>query len=203
MKMIHFKRALTGLALLLMAGPVAEAQDTKFFVGGGLMANLDSAKAITNKTMAFNIQGGMDFKFQEKLVFRPGFQVNFFPGAEKAGVKTSMRSYQVFGDFVYPTGLVDNLNFSFGLSVNRYLYDSTFADPSSFDPEFQWAPTDSYTQVYGTKLGFRVGVDYRIQRNFSVELLFQQTELGSPVGDDQHYANQNPAWIQVGARFHF
>lgn len=203
MKMIHFKHALTGLALVLMAGSVARAEDTKFFVGGGLMLNLDSTKAITNKSTAFNIQGGMDFKLQEKLLFRPGFQVNFFPGSEKGGVKTSLRSYQVFGDFVYPMGLVDNLNLSFGLSVNRYQYDSTYADPASFDPEFQWAPTSAYAQVYGTKLGFRAGLDYRIQRNFSVELLFQQTELGNPKGDDQHYANQNPAWIQVGARFHF
>jgi len=63
-------------------------------------------------------------------------------------------------------------------------------------------PANSFDQVMGTKLGVRLGMEYRILPNLSASLLLQQTELGSN-NNESHKLNITPAWLELGVKYHF
>ena len=218
-------RVLAG-ALFASAAVASQAAETpKFDVGVSLISALDSTKRATHNSGGFNFQGGVEFAVQENLGFRFSLGWNSFSGTETAGVmrgteqapatpiatsgKFALRSYQGSGDFLFATG-VTNLRWVFGLSVNRYTYSLVvtpgfespmrYKDKTGYHDAF--APTTPYAQVPGTKVGARLGLEYRIIPNLSASLLLQQTELGSALSN-AHQINVNPSWLELGVKYHF
>jgi opacity protein-like surface antigen len=59
---------------------------------------------------------------------------------------------------------------------------------------------DESISVKGYKLGGRFGLEYTVNKNWSVNALLQYTELGM-----DHYETKgiNPSWLQFGAKYHF
>ncbi len=198
-------KAALSLMVVGMAGTVVKAQDanTKWFAGGALIGQLDSAKNITNSTMGFGLNIGRDFQYKG-YTFRAGFGINSLPGKERNGFiyenfaqdmntgdvyaygaptawsnKTSLLGYQAFGDFIFPSGF-EKLDLSFGVSLNRWFYNSNVTPDA----------TGAYTVVAhtgddnipGLKGGLRIGAEYRFSKNLSAELLFQIVELGNGEG---------------------
>jgi len=206
MNMSFAKRVSLGIAALALPGVMAHAADgPAFFVGGGLIGALDSAKVVTHSTLGLNLTGGADFRVADGTYgFRPGIAINFLPGSAKDGFKTSLTGFQAYGDIVFNSGIKD-LSLIGGLSIQRWYYKST-ADASS-------GMTSDKGFIAGPKLGLRVGLEYRFDKNLTAELLFQQSDLGSQDGDTKgnvdasgnlvNGLNVLPAWIQVGVKYHF
>jgi len=204
MNMSFAKRISLGIVALALPSVMAHAADgPTLFVGGGLLGALDSTKVVTHSTLGFNVTGGADFRVADgSYGFRPGVAIYFLPGSAQDGVKTSLTNFQVYGDVVFDSG-VQNLSFSAGLSVQRWYYKTT-ADPGLASP----LGLDEKGFLNGTKLGFRIGVEYRFNKSFTAELLLQQTDLGSKDGDPKGTiyspgSNVTPAWMQVGVKYHF
>lgn len=217
------KNATWVLAGVLFATSATTAQaleKPKFDAGISLLGALDSTKTATHNSTGYNLQVGAEWAIQENLAFRAGFGLNSLPGSNHQGVlsgtegeavptptsgKFSLRSYQASGDFLFATG-VKNLRWVFGLSLNRYSYslsvDDGFANPMGYVGGQAFAPSHSFTAIHGTKFGARLGVEYQFMPNLSANMIFQQTELGSQ-GADSHQLNLNPAWLQLGVKYHF
>jgi hypothetical protein len=221
MNLSFAKRISLGIVALALSSVMAHAADgPTLFVGGGLLGALDSTKTVTHSTLGFNVTGGADFRAADGTYgFRPGVAIYVLPGSTQDGVKTSLTNFQVYGDVVFDSG-IKNLSFSGGLSVQRWYYKTT-ADAGVVSP----LGFDDKGFLNGTKLGLRLGVEYRFSKSFTAELLFQQTELGSKDGDAKgnvyssngnfppptpaqegaliNGTNTNPAWLQVGVKYHF
>lgn len=195
MNMSFAKRISLGIVALALPSVMAHAADgPTFFAGGGLIGALDSTKVATHSSLGFNVTGGMDFRIADgSYGFRPGIAINFLPGSEKDGVKTSLTDFQVYGDIVFDSG-VKNLSFTAGLSVQRWYYKTTY--------NAALAMPEDKGFLNGTKLGLRAGAEYRFNSNLTAELMLQQTELGSKDGEAR-YNNVNPGWLQVGVKYHF
>jgi opacity protein-like surface antigen len=215
------KHVFLGIAALALPSVMAHAADgPNFFVGGGLLGALDSTKTITHNSLGFNITGGTEVRSSDGTYgFRPGVAVYFLPGSEKEGVKTSLNNFQIYGDIVFDSG-IKNLAFTAGLSVQRWYYKTTAA--AGIVSPLQ---LDDKGFLNGTKLGLRLGVEYRVNKNISAELLFQQTDFGSKDGEAKGNvystngnfppptpaqegtlisgSNATPAWIQMGVKYHF
>lgn len=121
MNLSFAKRIPLGIVALALPSVLAHAADgPTFFAGAGLIGALDSTKIVTNSSTGFNITGGADFRVADgSYGFRPGVAINFLPGSAKAGVKTSLTNYQVYGDLVFNSG-IKNLSFTAGLSIQRW-----------------------------------------------------------------------------------
>lgn len=206
-------KAALSLMVVGMAGTVVQAQeaDTKWFAGGALIGQLNSAKDITNSSMGFGLNIGRDFQFKG-YSFRAGFAINSLPGKSRSGQvyenfeqdltgtpgtnpffggvyaygdatpwsnKTSLMGYQVFGDFIFPSGF-QKLDFTFGVSLNRWFYDATVTPESTGAYTVVRRTADDH--IPGLKGGLRIGAEYRISKNLSAELLFQIVELGNNDG---------------------
>jgi len=204
------KRVTLGIAALALPSVMAHAADgPNFFVGGALLGALDSTKSVTHSSTGIAITGGTEFRSSEgSYAFRPGLAIYSLPGSAKDGVKTSLTDFQVYGDIVFNSGIKD-LSFTAGLSVQRWYYKTT-ADVGVASP----LGLDDKGFHPGTKLGVRLGAEYRINKNVSAELLFQQVDFGSKDGDPKGNTDPStgallsgdnvfPAWIQVGVKYHF
>lgn len=221
MNMSFAKRISLGIVALALPSVMAHAADgPNYFVGGGLIGALDATKTVTHSTLGFDLTGGADFRSADGTYgFRPGVAINFLPGSAKDGVKTSLTNYQVYGDVIFDSG-IKNLSFSAGLSIQRWYYKTT-ADAGVVSP----LALDDKGFLPGTKLGLRLGAEYRFNKSLTAELLFQQTDFGSKDGNTRgntysttgnfppptpaqegtliNGTNVTPSWIQVGVKYHF
>ncbi len=198
-------KAALSLMVVGMAGSAVQAQEanTKWFAGGALIGQLNSAKDITNSSMGFGLNIGRDFQFKG-YSFRAGFAINSLPGKSRSGAiyenfaydpvsedvyaygaptpwtnKTSLMGYQVFGDFIFPSGF-QKLDFTFGVSLNRWFYDATVTPEATGAYTVVRRTADDH--IPGLKGGLRIGAEYRISKNLSAELMFQIVELGNNDG---------------------
>lgn len=205
MNFSHVTRAALTLMLAGMAAGVVKAEDAKpkWFVGGSLLTQLDSAKNVTNSTLGYGLNLGMDFQFTG-YTFRAGFGATELSGSSRSGAvyenfaqdadtgdvyaygaptawtnKTSLRNYQFFGDFIIPSGY-EKLDFTFGVSLNRWFYNATVT-PDNFGAYTVTGHTKN-DHIPGLKGGLRIGAEYRFTKNLSAELLFQIVELGNEEG---------------------
>jgi hypothetical protein len=186
----------------LLAMPLA-AQNAPFSINGGLISALDSLKKATNHSTALQI--GADYHtrvWSTEVPARVGLSFASMPGSEKNGLKTSLSLLQLHGDLLLdgPTAAWHPV---LGLSMNRYTMSKqgveNLADPLDRDHHFP------VRDVRGTKIGFRVGLDYAVSRNLELELMFQQTELaGKDLTDPMVRAGGiNPAWLEFNVRYRF
>lgn len=221
MNLSFAKRLSLGIVALALPSVMAHAADgPNFFVGGGVIGALDATKTVTHSTLGFNLTAGADYRMGDgSYGFRPGVAINFLPGSAQDGVKTSLTNFQVYGDVLFDSG-IKNLSFSAGLSVQRWYYKTT-ADAGIVSP----LQLDDKGFLNGTKLGLRLGMEYRFNKSFSAELLFQQTDFGSKNGDPKgnvyssngnfppptpaqegtliNGTNVTPSWLQLGVKYHF
>ncbi len=196
------------LLLPLLALPLA-AQG--FSVTGSLVQGLDSLKKATNATTAFMAAVDYDTRlYGTEVPARAGLAIGFMPGQERFGLKTSLMLYQLHGDIRIATPS-QALSVLVGLSMNTYTMSNSgtenTADALDVDHHF---PMHS---VKGVKLGLRLGLDYRVSRAWSVEVMLQQTELaGKDLSGDitdgtgtplVRQGGINPAWVQFGATYRF
>ena len=135
----------------------------------------------------------MDFGYNghvgnSTVPFRASLGYQFLPGSEDNGLKQSLTSFQLAGDIFIASPWKD-LQLITGLSVNKYKVKS---EAASFGSETE--------TVKGTKLGARLGLEYRFSPTWSGQLMVQMTELGT---DAAATTGVNPSWIQAGAKFHF
>ena len=209
--LIRTLRAFTILAGLASLPAFAEGGPT-FHLGGSLLNQLDSAKSITNNSLGYSITGGADWSTSHNYMVRTGLALNFLPGSAfgqtgrtDAFVKTSLSSYQVFGDILVPSSYKD-LSFVVGLSLQKWNY-KTSKPATSVSPIGADASSGN---IKGVKFGMRLGLDWKVNARWSAELMLQQTELGSQdnelkgnTTDSRYLSNENPGWFQVGVRYHF
>lgn len=206
-------KAALSLMVVGMASTVVKAQDanTKWFAGGALIGQLDSAKNITNTTMGFGLNIGRDFQYKG-YTFRAGFGINSLPGKERKGSTYENFAQDLTGDSVtnpyygdvYAYG--NPTAWSNKTSLMGYQAFGDFIFPSGFDKlDFSFGVSlnrwfyntnvtpdafGAYTVVArtkednipGLKGGLRIGAEYRINKNLSAELLFQIVELGNSEG---------------------
>lgn len=198
MNMSFAKRLFFGIAALALPSVMAQAADGPTpFLGGGIISALDSTKEVTHSTLGYNITGGFDFRLADGTYgFRPGLAVNFLPGSDKDGVKTSLTNFQVYGDLVFNSG-VQNLSFTAGLSVQRWYYKTTAATGTTSPYQL-----DGKGFLNGTKLGARLGMEYRFNKNISSELVLQVVDFGAKDGEARTNV-VTPSWLQVGVKYHF
>lgn len=204
---------LAGLASL----PVL-AEGPSWNLGGALINQLDSAKAITNNGLGFAFSGAADWKTGQNYTVRTGLAVNYLagsawdaPGWSYNGVKTNLMGLQAFGDLHIPTGNKD-LHLVVGLSMQQWRF-STTKPAASVSPIQNHASDPTSGNIQGIKFGMRAGLDWRFSAKWSGELMIQQTELGNwnkydePRGYKEQgvvfLTNENPGWIQIGVRYHF
>jgi len=182
-----------------------------FSVNGSLIQGLDSLKKATNATTAFS--AGVDYDtrlYGTEVPARAGLSFAAMPGKERFGLKTSLTLAQLHGDIYLATpskalrGLV-------GLSLNSYTMSTSGTENTddALDIDHHFPMHD----VKGVKLGLRLGLDYRLGEAWSLELLFQQTELaGKDLSGDVtapdgstlvRQGGINPAWLQLGVTFRF
>jgi hypothetical protein len=204
-KMMH--RVLMGTLLVSCATFSRASEGQKYFVGGAIANVQGSIRTLTNNSMGYNINGGMEFAFQEKLDLRVSAAINFLPGKSHDGLNFGLRGYQIATDLVFATPL-EHLDLVLGMSAQRWQYQLTIEDNvqnpyvSNTTGAVVWPESKSYTFVPGTKLGLRIGAEYKITPHVLTELLIQQTELGSMNGDPSFY-NKNPSWVQLGVKYTF
>jgi len=207
MNMTMMHRVLLG-SLLVSSATVSRAGDEpKFFVGAALANVQGSIKTLTNNSMGYEINGGVEFAFQEKMNLRTTAAINLLPGKSQGGHNFGLRGYQVAADLVFASPF-PHTDFILGLSAQRWQYQLTLDEGvdnpyvSQNTGSVVWPASSAYSFVPGVKLGFRMGAEYKINDHVLVELLFQQTELGSMNGDPSFF-NKNPSWLQVGVKYTF
>lgn len=142
-----------------------------------------------------------------------------------SALKTSLTLAQLHGD-VFITTPLPELQAFVGLSLNSYSakksgnevpgvpaqglgqtdesYEaqiSAFHEATTLDAKNHFAVRDAK----GLKLGLRLGLTYAFSKHMSAELLLQQTELSGKDLEDPlvRQAGINPAWVELGIRWHF
>jgi hypothetical protein len=192
------KRFIAPLVLLTSAPPSLLAQEElKIAAQVGLTYGFDSLEKITKSRKA----GSLGFSYQSKIkntqnAYRVNLLWNSFPGSfdEVMGFETSLQSLQFSADLFFYTPKKD-LSFFAGLSANNY-----FARYSP-DIDVEGNPLDTGPAFDGTKLGIRLGLDYRYDAKWSFDATFNLTEYG--LVRKVRLGPINPAWLQFTARYHF
>jgi hypothetical protein len=188
---------LAGIVMLPLA-----AQSPGFSLQGGVVLGLDSLKKATNNTSGFSL--GADYQahvWGTGMPARVGLAFSTFPGKERNGLKTSLTLAQAHGDLIL--GAQDGHFFGLlGVSLNAYQMSKSgteSSDPMDVDHHFP------IRDASGLKLGIRLGLAYAVNAKWSVELLFQQTELaGKDLTDPlRRQGPINPGWLELDLRVHF
>jgi len=186
---MNMRKSLMGLGVLALAfsASLAAQEGPRWDAGLGLVMPLDALTLLTNNK---GLGAGFipEIGFNGKLVgttvpFRATFSINDLPGKDDNGTKTSLMGYQLAGDLFTATGW-NKLSLVTGISINRW----------------QMKVDSTSSTVKGIKLGGRIGVEYRMSRACSADLLLQAIELGT---DPQGITSYNPSWLQVGVKYHF
>lgn len=189
------------LLLGLVALPLV-AQSGTVSVGGALLTGLDSYKKAVNSTTGFGFDAGWETHLGKPTVpARLSLGLLFMPGKEINGLKTSLRSVQLSGDLLLPTG-ISNLRGIFGLSLNQYTASlSGTESQSALDVDHHFP----FHDVDGIKGGLRFGVEYTFAKKFTAQALLQATELAGRQRNDTllRKGGINPSWIQCGLRYTF
>lgn len=201
-------RALRSSLLALTALPLC-AQG--FSVTGAGVLALDSLKKVTNASAA--ILAGADYTTRfagTEIPVRAGVSLALMPGSERYGLKTSLFLAQVHGDLFIATAS-PKLWAVAGLSLNTYSMSRSGTEDAddALDVDHHFPVGDAK----GVKFGFRLGLDYRMSRAWSLELMLQQTELAGKdltgdvkAPDGTELVRQgpiNPAWLQLGVTYRF
>ncbi|WLT33467.1 outer membrane beta-barrel protein [Geothrix sp. PMB-07] len=185
----------------LLALPLA-AQGAGFSLAGGLLAGSDSLKKATNQSSGFLL--GADYGTRvigTEVPARLGLAFASMPGKESNGLKTSLALTQLHGDVFIDTGS-PSVHGLVGLSLNHYSMSRTgteSADPADVDHHFP------VRDASGMKLGLRVGAAFTVSDHWSLEVLYQQTELaGKDLSDPQvRRGGVNPGWFELDLRWRF
>lgn len=185
----------------LLALPLA-AQGTGFSLAGGLLAGGDSLKKATNQSSGFLL--GADYGTHvmgTEVPARLGLSLASMPGKELNGLKTSLSLTQLHGDVFIQTGS-PAIHGLVGLSLNRYSMSRTGVEsdvPEDVDHHFP------IRDVSGVKLGLRVGAAFTLSDQWSLEVLFQQTELAGKDLEDPmiRRGGVNPGWFELDLRWRF
>jgi len=204
---MNMKRFISVGALSLGLAAGLQAQDAqKFSVSANLVQSLDGLKKITNRG---GIPAGLtvDFSYTGMLAnsgvpFRTSLGVNFLPGRENVyQEKISLTGIQLAGDLLIKLGKSEKLNMITGISINTWSVSN-----KGFEPGFEPVLNNGK----GLKFGGRLGLEYRINQNWSAQVMLQAIELGQDYRGFDGYGQEmkgftglNPCWIQYGARFHF
>ncbi len=194
-------KTLRGSLLGLLVLPLA-AQGTGFSVEGGVLMGFDSLKKATNGTTGFHL--GADYGTQvvgTDIPARLGLTFASMPGSESNGLKTSLTLAQIHGDVFIETPS-PALKALVGLSLNSYSMSRTGTES---EDEADVAHHFPVRDVKGLKMGLRLGVSYAFSKSWSAELVFQQTELAGKDLQDPlvRRGGINPAWCELGLRWHF
>jgi hypothetical protein len=181
-----------------------------FSVNANLLQAQDSLKKATGGTLAFSAGAAFDTVFYGSTIpARVGLSLASMPGKERSGLKTSLTLAQLSGDIFLETA--PRLRTVVGLSLNRYFMTTSGAENTqdALDQDHHFPMHDTQ----GIKLGIRLGLDYRLSPSWTLELLFQQTELAgknlagdTTAPDGTSLVRQggiNPGWLQLGATYHF
>lgn len=189
---MNMKRILTVGALGFGMALGLQAQDAKPFAAGvSIVTPLDSLKTVTNASGFGGVTA--DFSYTGMLAnsgvpFRASLGIALLPGKEEAGLKVSLLNYQLAGDILTKLGGNENLHLVTGISVNKWRATAEAGGISESE------------NIKGLKFGGRLGLDYRINQQWSANVMLQAIELGA---EPNGYFGVNPSWIQVGAKFHF
>jgi hypothetical protein len=179
------------------------AQGTGFSINGGLISGFDSLKKATNSSTA--LQLGADYHthvWSTDVPARVGLTFASMPGSQWNGLKTSLTLLQLHGDLILD-GPGTAWHPVLGMSLNHYSMSRSgvenLDDPLDRDHHFP------VRDVKGVKIGVRIGLDYAINRNLELELMFQQTELaGKDLNDPMVRAGGvNPGWLEFNVRYRF
>jgi hypothetical protein len=185
------------LVVLIAASPLLAQEELKFSVQAGLGYGFDSLEKITKERKA----GSLGVSYQSNIkntrnVYRVNLSWNSFPGSfdEAAGFETSLQSLQLSADLFFYSPKKD-LNFFLGLSANNYF--------ARYSPKVneEGEPLNTGVSFDGTKLGIRLGLDYRYNEKWSFDATFNLTEYG--VTYRAKVGGINPAWLQLSARYRF
>jgi hypothetical protein len=177
-------------------------------IGGGLTFATDSLKKVTHTVTGFNFNISTQMPIaSSNVMFRPGLGLSILPGkwGENNDLdngittqsKTQLINVQGSLDILIPAGSIQGLSVVSGISLNQWRYQGQTQDgnPHPFG-------LDGSKASATVKVGARLGFDYRWSKAWSGEMLLQIVEFGS--NDDQvHMHNINPAWVQVGVKYHF
>ncbi len=191
---MNLKTKMMGLGLAALVASTLSAQDAKrWSVGLNYVVATDALKSVTNTSGAF---GGMtaDFGWTGKLAssdvpIRLSLGVNYLPGEANTPeeVKVSLVGYYLASDIYINTGVKD-LRLTTGLSLNKWRGKAEVLGFSESE------------SVKGVKFGARLGLDYQISENWSANLTYAVSELGLNADSTK---GLNPAWVMLGAKFHF
>jgi hypothetical protein len=207
----NLKPICLGFAAVLMSASLLQAEEAQeMAIGGGITIANDSLKKVTHNSLGLNFNVSTQMPIAASNVkFRPGLGLSILPG--KWGVdndidnglitqsKTQLINIQATFDVMVPLPVagIENLTVITGLSVNNWRYNGATRDgnPHPYGLQGSAAPGS-------VKVGLRVGADYRINKQWSSELLLQVVEFGSG-NTEVHYHNFNPSWLQLGVKYHF
>ncbi len=222
--MKNMKKIGLGVAAVLLLAPSLKAGDGKAFLGGGVTFANDSLRKVTNQTPGLNLNGGWDYTLPDtNTTFRMGLGLNILSGKEgtynyiydpnnlsvpvSTISKTSLYNVQGTVDLLIGTPW-EKAKIVTGLSVNLWRYQAAsryvpgspgagdiVPSPHPYDLQGSKAPGD-------LKVGFRIGLDYQVNKAWSGELLLQMVEFGATNGDSRTNAF-NPSWLQLGVKYHF
>lgn len=195
---MNLKNKLMGLGLAaLVAGSLGAQDVNRWSVGMGYLIPLDSTKTITDPdgmTESLNLDFGYTAMLASTDVpVRISLGINNLPGSTTETLeKRSLFGMYLGADIYIKTG-IENLSLVTGINLNKWRL------------KYKAPGIDEDESVEGVKFGGRLGLDYRINARFSVNLSVNATELGVDRVGMAEFGNQgwNPSWVQVGGRFHF
>jgi hypothetical protein len=195
MNMINL--SLAPLVVLITASPLLAQEELKYSFQAGVSYGFDSLEKITKERKA----GSLGVSYQSNIgdtknVYRFSLLWNSFPSSfdSAAGFETSLQSLQLGADLFFYSPWKD-INFFLGLSANNYFARYSPEVDENGDPLKKGVAFD------GTKLGVRLGLDYRHSNKWSFDATFNLTEYG--VTYRPKAGGINPAWLQLSAHYHF
>jgi len=207
---------LTSLTLgivLALGGASLKAQDGKltkrWSASGAVGLGTDNMKDITNTgtwgPSTYLADFGYTGKFAgTEIPFRASLGINMSPAgsADKTYFERSMLGYQVAGDLFINSGIVDNMQFFVGLSLNKW----------SISEKIEAEHFDGTHSIPGFKFGGRIGLEYKFSDALAFNATLQLAEVGlhDPVYeeplDPKKGVGQRPmnaSWFQFGVKYSF
>jgi hypothetical protein len=133
-----------------------------------------------------------------------------------SSLKHTFNNIQLSSDILVPI-FNNRANWIIGLSLNKYSVKVSGAAKGQYSPVDLDAATRSdatgsvvrtgdangTTTIPGYKFGLRAGVDYKLNSNVSLQVLFQQTEMGRIFAKQGQLPTLNPAWLEFGVNYRF
>lgn len=201
------------LAGLAVSGTLAMAQAPQIELHFGVTSAHESLKKVTHASTGLLFGGSLRLSLPgTNIPVRYSLSAGTFPGRQHGTIKSNLGLLQAAVDVSFSESA--RLNPFFGIALNKWRVQNSGTETITPDsvpgkpfPQYVWAVSGTK----GVKAGLRMGVDYGLTAQWTVQALVQVSELGGgeiasaqPTATTRlNLGSVNPSWFQIGARYTF